>query len=111
MKKIVSLILCMTLLLSSFALLTSCKKNKGGNDDEINYDIDLTQKPTLEILMPNSGKSIDAVNSSPNALLIEQLTGYKANYTQLPAADAAKVLNTELMDKKPYDAMKLTKDQ
>ena len=111
MKKILSLILCMALLLSSFLVLTSCKKDKGGNDDEINYDIDLSNKPNLEILMPNSGKSIDAVNSSPNALLIEQLTGYKANYTQLPAADAAKVLNTELMDKKPYDAMKLTKDQ
>ena len=110
MKKILSLILCMALLLSSLLVLASCGGG-GGNDDEINYDIDLTQKPALSILMPNSGKSIDAVNSSPNALLIEQLTGYKATYTQLPAADAAKVLNTELMDKKPYDAMKLTKDQ
>lgn len=101
----------MALLLSSFALLTSCKKKNRGNDDEINYDIDLSQKPTLEILMPNSGKSIDAVNTNSNALLIEQLTGYKVNYTQLPSADATKVLNTELMDKKPYNAMKLTKDQ
>lgn len=110
MKKFLSLILCMTMLLSAVLAFASCKGDKGGSD-EINYDIDLTQKPTLSILMPNSGKSIDAVNSSPNALLIEQLTGYKATYTQLPAADAAKVLNTELMDKKPYDAMKLTKDQ
>ena len=110
MKKILTLILCMTMLLSSFAVLTSCGGNKG-KDDDINYDIDLSQKPTLEVLMPNSGKSIDAVNSDPNALLIEQLTGYKVNYTQLPSADAAKVLNTELMDKKEYDVMKLTKDQ
>ena len=110
MKKILSLMLCMAMLLSTFFVFASCGGG-GGNDDEINYDIDLTQKPDLNVLMPNSGKSIDAVNSSPNALLIEQLTGYKATYTQLPAADAAKVLNTELMDKKPYDVMKLTKDQ
>ena len=110
MKKIVSLILCMAMILSACFAFASCRKDEKSGDD-INYDIDLTQKPQLNILMPNSGKSIDAVNSSPNALLIEQLTGYKATYTQLPAADAAKVLNTELMDKKPYDAMKLTKDQ
>ncbi|MBQ4273592.1 MAG: extracellular solute-binding protein, partial [Clostridia bacterium] len=110
MKKILSLILCMAMLLTAVCSFASCKDDKKKGDD-INYDIDLSQKPNLSILMPNSGKSVDAVNSSPNALLIEQLTGYKATYTQLPAADAAKVLNTELMDKKPYDAMKLTKDQ
>ena len=110
MKKIVSLVLCMAMLLSACLVFASCKGKTNGGDD-INYDIDLTQKPQLNILMPNSGKSIDAVNNNSNALLIEQLTGYKAVYTQLPAADAAKVLNTELMDKKPYDAMKLTKDQ
>ncbi len=110
MKKILSLILCMTMLLSTFFVLASCRDDKE-SDDQINYDIDLAQKPELHILMPNSGKSIEAVNNNPNALLIEQLTGYKATYTQLPAADAAKVLNTELMDKKPYDVMKLTKDQ
>lgn len=110
MKKILSLILCMAMLLTAVCAFASCKDDKKKGDD-INYDIDLSQKPNLSILMPNSGKDINAVNSSPNALLIEQLTGYKATYTQLPAADAAKVLNTELMDKKPYDAMKLTKDQ
>ena len=82
------------MLLSAVCAFASCKDDKEKGDD-INYDIDLSQKPNLSILMPNSGKSVDAVNSSPNALLIEQLTGYKATYTQLPAADAAKVLNTE----------------
>ncbi len=112
MKKIISLILCAVMLLSCLMMVTSCgKKNKGVDNETVDLNVDLNQKPALNILMPNSGKSIDAVNSSPNALLIEQLTGYKANYTQLPAADAAKVLNTELMDKKEYNAMKLTKDQ
>ena len=111
MKKILSLILFVAILSTSLLGLASCKpKDNGKADDGINYDIDLSQKPTLEILMPNSGKSIEAVNSDVNALLIEQLTGYDVNYTQLPA-DAANTLSTIFMDKVPYHAMKLTKDQ
>ena len=115
MKKILSLILCVAMLLSSMLAITSCfggGGNGGGTDsDEVNLNLDLSKKPTLNILMPNSGKSIDSVNNNSNAALIEQLTGYKVKYTQLPAVDAGKTLNTELMDKKQYDAMKLTKDQ
>ena len=112
MKKILSLILTVVMLATSLLAFTACgDNNKPGSDYEINYDIDLSSKPQLKVLMPSSGRDIGAVNSDPNALLIEQLTGYKVEYTQLPAADAAKVLNTELMDKKPYDVMKLTKDQ
>ena len=113
MKRILALILFVVLLSTSMFTLASCKKPDGGSTggDEINYDIDLAQKPELQVLMPNSGKSIDAVNSSSNATLIESLTGYKVTYTQLPAADASTVLNNELMSNKKYDAMKLTKDQ
>ena len=52
MKKILSLILCMAMLLSAVCAFASCKndKNKG---KEINFDIDLSQKPNLNILMPN----------------------------------------------------------
>ena len=112
MKRILALILFVVLLSTSMFTLASCKKPDGGNTagDEINYDIDLAQKPTLQVLMPNSGKSIDAVNSSSNATLIESLTGYKVTYTQLPT-DAATTLSTIFMDKTPYHAMKLTKDQ
>ena len=117
MKKIISSILCVVMLLSSMLAITSCfggggnGGGNGGGSDEVNLNLDLSKKPTLNILMPNSGKSIDSVNNNANATLIEQLTGYKVNYTQLPAVDAGKTLNTELMDKKQYDAMKLTKDQ
>ena len=106
--KILSLLLCIVMAASMFA---ACDGPSGGYEDEINYDIDLTQKPKLNVLMPNSGKDIKAVNSSPNALLIQQLTGYEVEYTQLPAADSSKVLNTEMMDKRDYQVMKLTKDQ
>lgn len=107
--KLLSLLLCIAMVAGMFA---AC----GGNGDEdiddgINYDIDLNNKPTLNVLMPNSGKDISAVNDNTNAKLIEELTGYKVNYTQLPAKDASTVLNNELMDKREYQAMKLTKDQ
>lgn len=112
MKRILALILFVVLLSTSMFTLASCKKPDGGSTggDEINYEIDLAQKPTLQVLMPNSGKSIDAVNTSSNATLIESLTGYKVTYTQLPT-DAATTLSTIFMDKTPYHAMKLTKDQ
>ena len=110
MKKILSLILFVAILSTSVFGLASCRDKNNKGDDGINYDIDLSQKPGLEILMPNSGKSIEEVNSNSNALLIEQLTGYDVNYTQLPA-DAANTLSTIFMDKVPYHAMKLTKDQ
>ena len=109
MKKLLSIILLVAILCTSF--LTACGGGGGGTStDEINYDIDLSKKPSLSVLMPNSGKTIDAVNSDPTAVLIEQLTGYKTTYTQLPA-DATSTLNTILMDKEEYDVMKLTKDQ
>ncbi len=105
LKVLVALLSCAALLMGLAACGTS------GGDYAINYEIDLTQKPTLSVLMPNSGKLIEEVNASPNALLIEQITGYKAQYTQMPAADAAKTLNNDLMDKIPYDVIKLTKNQ
>ena len=83
--KIIALLLCIAMTAALFAACGS-DSNKGG--DEINYDIDLTQKPKLNVLMPNSGKPIEAVNSNSNALLIQQLTGYEVEYTQLPAADS-----------------------
>ena len=113
MKKILSLLLVMATLLTSVFALVACDPNNptGGTESEkINMDIDLSNKPALNILMPNSGKSIAEVNADPTAALIEQLTGYKTNYTQLPS-DATTTLNTILMDKEQYNAIKLTKDQ
>ena len=107
--KLLALLLCVVMVASLF---TGCVEySDEGNEFPINYDIDLTQKTTLNVLMPNSGRDIDAVNNDNNALLIQQLTGYEVKYTQLPAADSSKVLNNELMDKRDYQVMKLTKDQ
>mgnify|MGYP000825392135 CR=1 FL=1 len=51
------------------------------------------------------------VNSDATASLIREITGYDVQYTQLPALDGSKTLNNELMDKRSYQVMKLTKDQ
>ena len=110
MKKFLSLMLLVAMLITSVISLTACPSESTTGGSEINMDIDLSKKPTLNVLMPNSGKSVEEVNSDPTALLIEQLTGYKTKYTQLPA-DATSTLNTILMDKEKYDVMKLTKDQ
>ena len=107
--KLVALLLCVAMVATMFA---ACGNTSGGDEEfPINYDIDLTQKPKLNVLMPNSGRDINSVNTDNNALLIQQLTGYEVEYTQLPAADSSKVLNNELMDKRDYQVMKLTKDQ
>lgn len=106
MKKIFALIIT-TLVILAF---TACGNNPTYTDN-INYDIDLNNKIDLSILMPYSGYTIQEVNADPNAKLIEELTGYKVTYTQLPSADASKTLNNELMDKRHYNLMKLTKEQ
>lgn len=104
--KLLALLLCIAMAASVFV---GCDRTE--SEYQINYDIDLTQKPKLNVLMPNSGKSISEVNSSSNALLIQELTGYEVEYTQLPALDSSKTLNNELMDKRDYQVIKLTKDQ
>ncbi len=105
LRKLLSVLLCLAMLAS----FTACAPAE--NEYPIDYDIDLTQKPKLNVLMPYSGKSIEAVNSDATAELIEQITGYEVEYTQLPAVDGSKTLNNELMDKRSYQVMKLTKDQ
>lgn len=106
MYKLLALLLCVAMLATVF---TGCGETE--SEYQINYDIDLTQKPKLNVLMPNSGKSIEEVNNSTTAALIQELTGYEVEYTQLPALDSSKTLNNELMDKRDYQVIKLTKDQ
>ena len=55
MKKILSLILCMALLLSSFALLTSCKKKNRGN----RYENNLFRRHYGRTSCAESGKTKD----------------------------------------------------
>ncbi len=105
-KKLFCGIMACAMAISSFA---ACS----GSDDEyeVNFDIDLSQKIDLNVLMPNSGYDISVVNSDNNAALIQELTGYKVNYSQLPASDASSSLNLQMIDRTQYHAMKLTAAQ
>ena len=96
MKKFLSLVLMASMLLTSVALV-ACGGggNIGADDAQINMDIDLNNKPALNILMPNTGKSIEDIRKDSTVQIIEKFSGYKANYTQLPA-DATTTLNTIL---------------
>lgn len=90
------------------AALAGCGKSYSS---DINMDIDLSQKPVLSVLMPNSGRSIEEVNADRTAEVIEEFSGYKVEYSQLPSVDASKTLNNELMSKQHYNVIKLTKSQ
>ncbi len=94
----------------AFSAFAACG---GGSEDEfeVNYNIDLTKKIDLNILMPNSGYDISEVNSNSNAKLIEELTGYHVTYSQLPASDASSQLNLQMINREQYHAMKLTSAQ
>lgn len=110
MKKSFKLMAALSAAIMGFCALSlsACGKT---TVESIDMDIDLSKKPELSVLMPASGLPIEQVNSDYNAKVIEELTGYKVKYTQLPSADASKTLNNELMDKRHYNAMKLTKSQ
>ena len=95
---------------AAFASFAACG-NGGDDQTNINMNIDLNNKIELNVLMPNSGYTIDAVNADYNAKVVEEVTGYKVKYSQLPASDASSSLNTQLIDREPYNAMKLTTSQ
>lgn len=93
----------------SLGAFAACGGKSGGT--EVNMDIDLTQKIELNVLMPNSGRDIADVNADNNAKTIEQITGYTVKYSQLPATNASSSLNTQMIDRTQYNAMKLTTAQ
>ena len=109
MKKLLSIVLLIAMLCTSVVALTACPK-PGPSDSDINMDIDLSNKPNLKVLLPNSGKDENYLNTNSNALLVQELTGYVVDYDQLPA-DASSTLNTTFMNKTPYNLIELTKDQ
>ena len=72
MKKLVckttAALLLATLVMASFSACTG-----GETQTDINLDIDLTQKPTLSVLMPNSGYDDTYINEDPNAQVVEDV--------------------------------------
>lgn len=88
-----------------------CACGGGEEKTDIDLDIDLSQKPTLSVLMPNSGYDDNFINADENAKVIENITGYKVTYSQLPATNASTSLNLRLTNRDRINAVKLTSGQ
>lgn len=97
-------------MLCGAVLASACACGFSGGED-INLDIDLSQKIELSVLMPNSGYDDSYINEDDNAKKVQELTGYSVKYSQLPAASASTQLNLLLTDHTKFNAMKLTKNQ
>lgn len=110
-KKIIAIIVAAVVVIGAVVgIVLGAGGNKNG-DQNINFDIDLNSKIALNVLMPNSGKTIEEVNANLNAATVEQVTGYHVNYSQLPASNASSALNLNMIDQAQYHAMKLTNAQ
>ena len=101
--------LAVLLATATFSSLAACSKSD--EDYGINMNIDLNNKIDLNILMPNSGYTVEEVNADQNAAVVEEVTGYHVNYSQLPATNASSSLNTQMVAREQYNAMKLTSSQ
>lgn len=114
MKKKVITIVSIAVAIALIAVIVLFSVNSCGKDaaeTDINLDIDLGNKPELKALFPNSGYSDRQMNDDVNAKLIEELTGYKVTYSQLPAVEPFTQLNTNLISREPFNLMKLTRSQ
>ncbi len=110
MKNKVKSAVCLGLGVVLFGTLCACGE-QGGDTTDINLNIDLTQKPTLNVLMPNSGYDDKFINEDENAKVIEEVTGYSVTYSQLPATNASTALTNRLMNREQVNAVKLTSGQ
>lgn len=109
MKKLIAMLLCLTAVATLFSI--GCVKPKTDDTQSVKLDIDLNQKPELDILLPNTGYDDKTLNADYNAGVVETITGYKSVYSQLPATDASSNLTMKFMDKSQYNAMKVTRAQ
>ena len=108
MKNKLILIFLVFVMLSVSAFGCGKKTENGG---VIPLDIDLNNKPQMNVLLQATGFTNDQVNSDPNAKLIDELTGYKTTYAQLPATEDISSVNLALVNRSPYNVMRVTKTQ
>ncbi|MCL2369752.1 MAG: hypothetical protein FWC80_00760 [Firmicutes bacterium] len=115
MKKIVilllSTILAFSMLAFSMLVFSACGLTGGGGFRTVNLDIDLNNKPNLNIMFPNTGLSNDVFNDQNNITVrtARELTGYTVNYMQLAATPAA--LQLHFTNQTNMNAIKVTKAQ
>lgn len=106
MKKLLIFLMCALL---AFGAFTGCNFKKTERA-EVDPDADVSQKIDLKILLPYVSDSMQSNAAIP---LIDEITGYKTTYDQLPTGSAAETnINNLFINKdKTYNALKLTKNQ
>ncbi len=109
MKRFVACVLSGAML-SAACLAVACG-GKGDDDGVIDLEIDLSAKPTLSVLMPNSGYDETYINNDPNAAVVKEVTGYDVKYSQLPALDSYSALQKRIMNRDRFNAIKVTTTQ
>lgn len=75
--------------------------------DSVPTSVDLSKKPTINALFPDSGFSDDEFKTGYTAKLLGEVTGYDVVYNQVKGTDADNVITNYLTTKAPYNFMKL----
>jgi putative aldouronate transport system substrate-binding protein len=99
------------ILLAVTAIFSGCGKVQ--STFEINWNIDLNNKIELNPLFQNSGTSDSNFNDQSKYIIkaFEEGTGYKVNYTQLPASGADQIVSNHIQNREQFNLMKLTRAQ
>lgn len=107
--KFISFLLCAIVCATAVSAFVGCGFTN--TDPDIPLDVDMTDKPELELMLQNSGMTVDELNAEPTAGLLEELTGYKVKYSQFEDIDASTELNILFANRTKYNAIKVTKAQ
>lgn len=117
MKKFVSVLLAVTLVLTCFAGCTS--KNKVSSNENVKQESskqqttepEKTQKEEVKPVLKRLGNfaKFDLKND-PSALVIKEITGYDFEYDMLPAENPIDKLNLILSSGQYYDMIQVPKD-
>lgn len=116
MKKIITL----TILIAFALTLSGCKPTNLNPLDPTDGTCPTVERDLPDIDFEANKVEIDFLaqaagdwdpEKDPTKQLIEDLTGYKVNYTQLPSAGATENLNLRLGSGDEFHAVKVTKDQ
>lgn len=83
----------------------------GTGDATIPLDVDFNNKPELSIMLQATGRGDGELDTSLPAQIIEKHTGYKVSYSQLPATEITMAVQLAFMNRSPYHAIKVTKEQ
>ncbi len=106
MKKVFALFLCLVMLLS----LVACGGNAGTGTNDTPAVSELKGPGNVTLKRLGYNVAFD-VNADINAQILEEVTGYKAEYYMLPAENADEKLLMDLAGGADYDAVSVNSNQ